>query len=121
MLSGEGRLIDNGDSDRRSGSRVEVAQVTVSPHNHSWKRIIPGKQISTGTCVNCESDECTQFSFFFIIPSASTYAEYLGGDATFSGISIGIPTVVTGIVLVPMVKIDQGSLTYLSSHEWTYK
>jgi hypothetical protein len=47
-------------------------------------------------------------SFFIIVSSSSLYSEHLGGDATFSGIVIGIPTAIAGITLIPMMKFDQG-------------
>jgi MFS family permease len=47
-------------------------------------------------------------SFFSIISSSALYAEHLGGDATFSGVVIGIPTVASGLALIPMVKSDKG-------------
>ncbi|KAG8219390.1 major facilitator superfamily domain-containing protein [Butyriboletus roseoflavus] len=52
-----------------------------------------------------------QLSFFILIPSSSKYAEYLGGNATFSGIVIGIPTLFGGIALIPLTKYDRGKYT----------
>ncbi|KAJ7486574.1 membrane transporter [Mycena latifolia] len=52
-----------------------------------------------------------QFSFFVTVSSASAYAEYLGGSALFSGLTIGIPTVFSGLILIPMTKYDQGRYT----------
>ncbi|KAF9245656.1 major facilitator superfamily domain-containing protein [Melanogaster broomeanus] len=52
-----------------------------------------------------------QLSFFIIVSSSNKYAEYLGGNATFSGIVIGIPTVFAGLVLIPMTKYDKGRYT----------
>ncbi|TFY54855.1 hypothetical protein EVJ58_g8612 [Rhodofomes roseus] len=49
-----------------------------------------------------------QVSFFIVVSSSDQYAEYLGGTATFSGLVIGIPTVFSGLVLVPLTKLDQG-------------
>lgn len=49
-----------------------------------------------------------QLSFFIIIPSSSVYAESLGGGQTFSGLVIGIPTVVSTLTLGPMMKYDKG-------------
>ncbi|TFK31844.1 membrane transporter [Crucibulum laeve] len=49
-----------------------------------------------------------QFSFFVIISSASAYTEHLGGTATFSGLTIGIPTVLSGIALIFVAKYDGG-------------
>jgi hypothetical protein len=47
-------------------------------------------------------------SFFIIVSSSNAYAEHLGGDATFSGVVIGIPTVFSGLILIPMTKYDRG-------------
>ncbi|KAJ7762905.1 membrane transporter [Mycena metata] len=52
-----------------------------------------------------------QFSFFITVSSASLYAEYLGGSAVFSGLTIGIPTVFSGLALIPLAKYDQGRYT----------
>ncbi|KAK7061045.1 hypothetical protein VNI00_000780 [Paramarasmius palmivorus] len=49
-----------------------------------------------------------QISFFIIVSSSNEYAQHLGGTATFSGIVIGIPTVFSGITLVPLMKYDKG-------------
>ncbi|KDQ58029.1 hypothetical protein JAAARDRAFT_57821 [Jaapia argillacea MUCL 33604] len=49
-----------------------------------------------------------QISFFIIVSSSSAYAESLGGTATFSGLVIGIPTVFSGLSLIPLMKVDQG-------------
>lgn len=49
-----------------------------------------------------------QISFFIIVSSSNVYAEELGGDATFSGIVLGIPTVFSGIALLPMMRYDKG-------------
>ncbi|KAJ6513535.1 membrane transporter [Mycena vulgaris] len=52
-----------------------------------------------------------QFSFFVTVSSASAYAEYLGGSALFSGLTIGIPTVFSGLLLIPLTKYYQGRYT----------
>ncbi|KAG8219389.1 major facilitator superfamily domain-containing protein [Butyriboletus roseoflavus] len=49
-----------------------------------------------------------QLSYFILISSSSQYAEYLGGNATFSGVVIGIPSLFSGIVLVPLTRYDKG-------------
>lgn len=54
-----------------------------------------------------------QISFFIIVSSSSEYAEYLGGDATFSGLVLGIPPLIACIVLPPMMKYDGGALIIL--------
>jgi hypothetical protein len=43
------------------------------------------------------------------VSSGSKYAEYLGGSATFSGLILGIPAVVSGMALVPLVRRDGGA------------
>ncbi|TCD71104.1 hypothetical protein EIP91_000198 [Steccherinum ochraceum] len=52
-----------------------------------------------------------QISFFIIVSSSNLYAEHLGGTATFSGVVIGIPTLVSGICLIPLTRLDQGKYT----------
>ncbi|KAJ6478064.1 major facilitator superfamily domain-containing protein [Mycena vitilis] len=49
-----------------------------------------------------------QFSFFVTVSSPAMYAEYLGGSALFSGLTIGIPTVFSGIALIPLTRYDEG-------------
>ncbi|KAF9483488.1 membrane transporter [Pholiota conissans] len=49
-----------------------------------------------------------QLSFFVIVSSASVYAELLGGTATFAGLTIGIPTLFSGICLVFITRLDKG-------------
>lgn len=49
-----------------------------------------------------------QISFFIVVSSSNKYAEYLGGNATFSGIVIGIPTAFAGLSLIPLTKYDKG-------------
>lgn len=49
-----------------------------------------------------------QLSFFIIVSSSNKYAEYLGGNATFSGVVIGIPTAFAGLSLIPLTKYDKG-------------
>ncbi|KAI5123031.1 hypothetical protein M0805_007652 [Coniferiporia weirii] len=49
-----------------------------------------------------------QISFFSIVSSSSAYAEHLGGTATFSGLVIGIPTAISGLALIPLMRIDGG-------------
>ncbi|OBZ73127.1 hypothetical protein A0H81_06938 [Grifola frondosa] len=49
-----------------------------------------------------------QVTFFIIVSSSNEYAQHLGGTSTFSGLVIGIPTVFSGLALVPLMKLDQG-------------
>ncbi|KAJ3545257.1 hypothetical protein NMY22_g2512 [Coprinellus aureogranulatus] len=49
-----------------------------------------------------------QMSFFIIVSSSNEYAKYLGGTSTFSGVVVGIPTLFSGLALLPMLKYDGG-------------
>ncbi|KAF9444064.1 MFS general substrate transporter [Macrolepiota fuliginosa MF-IS2] len=49
-----------------------------------------------------------QISFFIIVPSSNDYAGHLGGDSTFSGVVIGIPTVFSALALIPLLRYDKG-------------
>ncbi|RDB16989.1 hypothetical protein Hypma_002670 [Hypsizygus marmoreus] len=49
-----------------------------------------------------------QMSFYIVVSSANAYADHLGGTPTFSGLVIGIPSLIAGLTLFPMVKFDQG-------------
>ncbi|KAH7915683.1 major facilitator superfamily domain-containing protein [Hygrophoropsis aurantiaca] len=55
----------------------------------------------------CCMNVLLQLSFFIIVSSSNKYAEYLGGDATFSGIVIGIPTVFSMLTLIPLTRFTQ--------------
>ncbi|KAG6832774.1 hypothetical protein H0H87_000427 [Tephrocybe sp. NHM501043] len=52
-----------------------------------------------------------QISFFIIVSSSNEYALHLGGTSTFSGIVIGIPTVFSGLALIPLARYDKGVYT----------
>ncbi|PCH34755.1 MFS general substrate transporter [Wolfiporia cocos MD-104 SS10] len=52
-----------------------------------------------------------QISFFIIVSSSNQYSQHLGGTATFSGLVIGIPTVFSGLVLIPLTRLDKGGYT----------
>ncbi|KAJ8095241.1 hypothetical protein PM082_010464 [Marasmius tenuissimus] len=49
-----------------------------------------------------------QVSFFVVVASSNEYAHHLGGTSTFSGVVIGIPTVFSGLTLLPLMKYDRG-------------
>ncbi|KAI0819729.1 major facilitator superfamily domain-containing protein [Trametes gibbosa] len=49
-----------------------------------------------------------QLTFFIIVSSSNEYAQHLGGTSTFSGLVIGIPTVFSGLALIPLMRLDQG-------------
>ncbi|KAF8151645.1 major facilitator superfamily domain-containing protein [Crassisporium funariophilum] len=49
-----------------------------------------------------------QLSFFIIVSTSNGYSEHLGGTSTFSGLVIGIPTVFSGLALIPLIKLDGG-------------
>ncbi|KAI0631546.1 major facilitator superfamily domain-containing protein [Trametes polyzona] len=54
------------------------------------------------------SHTIAQLTFFIIVSSSNEYAQHLGGTSTFSGLVIGIPTVFSGLALIPLMRIDQG-------------
>ncbi|KAF9266887.1 MFS general substrate transporter [Marasmius fiardii PR-910] len=54
------------------------------------------------------SNALMQISFFVVVSSSNEYAHHLGGTPTFSGVVIGIPTVFSGLTLLPLMKFDQG-------------
>ncbi|KAG5637400.1 hypothetical protein H0H81_004708 [Sphagnurus paluster] len=49
-----------------------------------------------------------EISFFIIVSSSNEYALHLGGTSTFSGIVIGIPTIFSGLALIPLARYDRG-------------
>ncbi|VDC04106.1 unnamed protein product [Peniophora sp. CBMAI 1063] len=50
----------------------------------------------------------SQTSFFIIVSSGSEYAKFLGGTDTFAGLVLGIPTVCSGLALIPLTRYDRG-------------
>ncbi|KAI1788585.1 MFS general substrate transporter [Ganoderma leucocontextum] len=54
------------------------------------------------------SNVLLQITFFVIVSSSNDYAQHLGGTSTFSGLVIGIPTAVSGLTLLPLMRFDQG-------------
>ncbi|PIL34292.1 hypothetical protein GSI_03067 [Ganoderma sinense ZZ0214-1] len=54
------------------------------------------------------SNVLLQITFFIIVSSSNDYAQHLGGTSTFSGLVIGIPTAVSGLTLLPLMRFDQG-------------
>lgn len=52
-----------------------------------------------------------QISFFLVVSSSNLYAAHLGGDATFSGLVLGIPTAFACFALLPAIKYDGGTYT----------
>ncbi|KAJ7574830.1 MFS general substrate transporter, partial [Mycena floridula] len=50
-----------------------------------------------------------QITFFIVVSSSNEYAIHLGGTSTFSGVIIGIPTVFSGLALVPLMRYDAGN------------
>ena len=49
-----------------------------------------------------------QTTFYTTVSSDNEYTEHLGGNATFSGLVVGVLAVTSGIVLVPLVTRDGG-------------
>jgi hypothetical protein len=64
--------------------------------------------VSAGICANHEPIK-RQMSFFIMISSSNLYCEHLGGDATFSGIVIGVPAAVAALALIPITKFGRDS------------
>ncbi|KAJ6463135.1 membrane transporter [Mycena vitilis] len=62
-------------------------------------------------CIMIATNALLQFAFFLPVSSAASYAEYLGGTAVFSGITIGIPTLFAGLAIFPLTKYDEGRYT----------
>ncbi|KAM6499500.1 Major facilitator superfamily domain containing protein [Amanita muscaria] len=49
-----------------------------------------------------------QISLFIIVPTSNEYAKYLGGNSTFAGLVIGLPTLVASLALFPLMQYDGG-------------
>ncbi|KIY71028.1 MFS general substrate transporter [Cylindrobasidium torrendii FP15055 ss-10] len=76
------------------------------PQNHDADEFKLPKKASMVTILL--ANMLLQVSFFIIVSSSNDYAKHLGGGSTFAGIVIGIPTVFSGIALVPMMQHDRG-------------
>ncbi|KAJ7574829.1 major facilitator superfamily domain-containing protein [Mycena floridula] len=50
-----------------------------------------------------------QITFFIVVSSTNEYAIHLGGTSTFSGVVIGIPTAVSALALIPLLRYDGGN------------
>ncbi|KAF9554775.1 membrane transporter [Agrocybe pediades] len=87
----------------RTGVSVTEAQEEVVTDDPEFK--LPSK---SSLFVVIGGNAIFQLSFFIIVSSASFYAEHLGGSATFSGLTIGIPTVFSGITLIFVTRKDGG-------------
>jgi len=62
-------------------------------------------------CIILVLNALLQFSFFLPVSSSPLYAASLGGDALFSGITIGIPSLASALVIYPLTKYDERRYT----------
>ncbi|VDB85409.1 unnamed protein product [Peniophora sp. CBMAI 1063] len=53
-----------------------------------------------------------QTSFFIIVSSGSEYARFLGGTDAFSGLVLGIPTICSALMLLPLMRYDRGQYRF---------
>ncbi|KAF7975180.1 hypothetical protein HWV62_10228 [Athelia sp. TMB] len=56
-----------------------------------------------------------QISFFIPVSSANSYVQHLGGTSVFSGVTLGVPVVAAGLILIPMMRYDKDKY-FLSIH-----
>ncbi len=74
-----------------------------------YKPTSPGTSLSlTFLLIRLLNFHRPKISFFIIVSSSNEYAHRLGGDSTFSGVVLGIPTVFSGLALIPMMRYDGG-------------
>ncbi|EKM74837.1 hypothetical protein AGABI1DRAFT_123505 [Agaricus bisporus var. burnettii JB137-S8] len=85
------------DGDRLSATSIDPEEL----------RIPKKSSLSIIVICNC----LLQVSFFIIVSSSNDYAKRLGGDSTFSGIVIGIPTAISALALIPIIRYDKGGYT----------
>lgn len=90
------------------GPRFYAAQNDILGYRHNDKCPATGQFKTRFANSSLGAEDSGQISFFIIVSSSNLYAEHLGGTATFSGVVIGIPTLFSGICLIPLVRIDQG-------------
>ncbi|KZT01892.1 MFS general substrate transporter [Laetiporus sulphureus 93-53] len=81
------------------------AQPEIAPANASDEFKLPKL---TSLIIVLLASALLQVSFFIVVSSSNEYAKHLGGTSTFSGLVIGIPTVFSGLALVPLAKLDGG-------------
>ncbi|KAJ7620976.1 major facilitator superfamily domain-containing protein [Roridomyces roridus] len=84
-------------------SRASSAPVQTDP-----ELLLPGlKSLSIMILANA----LLQFSAYVTVSSATAYADHLGGTSVFAGLTIGVPNVLSGIVLIPLTRLDEGRYT----------
>ncbi|THU88223.1 MFS general substrate transporter [Dendrothele bispora CBS 962.96] len=96
------------ESQHRPGSAVApIEDVTTYDREQDPELILPK---TSSLIIILLANMFMQISFFIVVASSNAYAQHLGGTATFSGVVIGIPTVFSGITLIPlsMLKWDRG-------------
>ncbi|KAJ7486658.1 membrane transporter [Mycena latifolia] len=103
---------------RRSRSAAPVSQAPTQPLESETEQPDSGTNEAdfrlpdrSSLCMMILANALLQFSAYVTVSSASAYAAYLGGSTVFAGLTIGIPNVFSGLVLIPVTKIDQGRYT----------
>ncbi|EIN04013.1 MFS general substrate transporter [Punctularia strigosozonata HHB-11173 SS5] len=92
----------------RSSARSVAAEPT-SEAQEDTSRTVDEFKLPRMSCL-CTMILCNvflQLSFFVVVSSSNEYAKHLGGTSTFSGVVIGIPTAVSGLALLPIMKYDR--------------
>ncbi|KAF8075218.1 major facilitator superfamily domain-containing protein [Lyophyllum atratum] len=90
---------------RDSSPQVLVESATEAPPDVDSELKLPQR---ASLVIMITANALLQISFFIIVSSSNEYALHLGGTSTFSGIVIGIPTVFSGLALLPLAKYDRG-------------
>ncbi|KZP14204.1 MFS general substrate transporter [Athelia psychrophila] len=104
ILSSIGRQRANEQLERNNGNEAGSSVTMVDPLVEDEMKL----PRLTSLVIVLLTSGLLQVSFFIIVSSSNEYATHLGGGSTFSGLVIGIPTVFSGLALLPMMKIDQG-------------
>lgn len=99
--------------------RFQITQKDIDG-NHPLRQYVASGLLQTLSDANYKADGILQVSFFIVVSSSNDYAKHLGGGSTFAGIVIGIPTVFSGIALVPMMQHDRGKCTPLAGWKREY-
>ncbi|CAL1702378.1 unnamed protein product [Somion occarium] len=93
------------------------AEVLPTAFDLSLRRSWFSRPAGNQAAARAEADQVSQADPEFKLPKLSSLAiilitnglmQHLGGNATFSGIVIGIPTAISGLSLLPLMRFDQG-------------
>ncbi|XP_024545314.1 uncharacterized MFS-type transporter C330.07c [Selaginella moellendorffii] len=63
-------------------------------------------------CIILSANFLFNLSFFIIVPTATSYTKHLGGESLFSGLTVGVVTLVSFILVIPLSKLPKFKRKY---------